>query len=78
MTFDAAQTVCLFSDGSCLQQGGWAYVLVWKKDPNKIKRGLGSASDTTNTHMELQVIIDGPAVVAKKMRRYHLYGLSIR
>lgn len=53
------KTVCLFSDGSCLDNpgaGGWAYILEYK---NAVKKQSGAKADTTNNQMELRAVIEG-------------------
>ncbi|CAD7287863.1 ribonuclease HI [Campylobacter suis] len=53
------KTVCLFSDGSCLNNpgpGGWACILEF----NGAKKELsGGESQTTNNQMELRAVIEG-------------------
>ncbi|MGG7048956.1 MULTISPECIES: ribonuclease HI [unclassified Campylobacter] len=53
------KTVCLFSDGSCLNNpgpGGWACILEF----NGVKKELsGGESQTTNNQMELRAVIEG-------------------
>lgn len=51
--------VCLFSDGSCLNNpgaGGWAYILEYK---NAVKKSSGGEAMTTNNQMELRAVIEG-------------------
>lgn len=53
------KTVCLFSDGSCLNNpgpGGWAYILEYK---GAVKKASGAQKDTTNNQMELRAVIEG-------------------
>lgn len=53
------KTICLFSDGSCLNNpgpGGWAYILEYK---NAVKKASGSERLTTNNQMELRAVIEG-------------------
>lgn len=51
--------VCLFSDGSCLNNpgaGGWAYILEYK---GVVKKSSGGEAMTTNNQMELRAVIEG-------------------
>lgn len=53
------KTVCLFSDGSCLNNpgcGGWAYIIEYEGH-KKIKSG--GEEFTTNNQMELKAVIEG-------------------
>ncbi|CAD7286854.1 Ribonuclease H [Campylobacter majalis] len=53
------KTVCLFSDGSCLNNpgpGGWAYILEYNK---AVKKQSGGEANTTNNQMELRAVIEG-------------------
>ncbi|MCD8213751.1 MAG: ribonuclease HI [Campylobacter sp.] len=53
------KTVCLFSDGSCLDNpgaGGWAYILEFN---GVVKKNSGGSKDTTNNQMELTAVIEG-------------------
>lgn len=53
------KTVCLFSDGSCLNNpgpGGWAYILEYGKAK---KEASGGKTNTTNNQMELRAVIEG-------------------
>ena len=53
------KTVCLFSDGSCLNNpgfGGWAYILEYN---GKSKEASGANELTTNNQMELTAVIMG-------------------
>ena len=53
------KTVCLFSDGSCLDNpgvGGWAYILEFN---GHIKECSGGEENTTNNQMELRAVIEG-------------------
>ncbi|AQW85256.1 ribonuclease HI [Campylobacter pinnipediorum subsp. pinnipediorum] len=53
------KTICLFSDGSCLNNpgpGGWAYILEYKEN---IKKQSGGENNTTNNQMELRAVIEG-------------------
>lgn len=53
------KTVCLFSDGSCLNNpgaGGWAYILEYN---GKSKQASGAEAMTTNNQMELTAVIMG-------------------
>ncbi|MBE2984931.1 ribonuclease HI [Campylobacter sp. RM9344] len=53
------KTVCLFSDGSCLNNpgaGGWAYILEYG---SAVKKSSGAQADTTNNQMELRAVIEG-------------------
>lgn len=51
--------VCLFSDGSCLNNpgpGGWAYILEFNGHE---KKASGGEAQTTNNQMELRAVIEG-------------------
>ncbi|AGZ82522.1 ribonuclease HI [Campylobacter fetus] len=51
--------ICLFSDGSCLNNpgaGGWAYILEYE---GYKKSSSGGATYTTNNKMEIQAVIEG-------------------
>lgn len=53
------KTVCLFSDGSCLNNpgaGGWAYILEYGKHT---KEQSGAQEITTNNQMEIRAVIEG-------------------
>ena len=53
------KTVCLFSDGSCLDNpgpGGWAYILEYGEHK---KTASGGEAHTTNNQMELRAAIEG-------------------
>ena len=53
------KTVCLFSDGSCLDNpgaGGWAYILNYN---GHTKIASGAQAYTTNNQMELRAVIEG-------------------
>lgn len=53
------KTVCLFSDGSCLNNpgaGGWAYILEFN---GASKKASGGEAMTTNNQMELRAVIEG-------------------
>lgn len=53
------KTVCLFSDGSCLENpgyGGWAYILEYNAHK---KSASGGVAQTTNNQMELTAVIEG-------------------
>ena len=53
------KTVCLFSDGSCLDNpgpGGWAYILEYGEYK---KTASGGEAHTTNNQMELRAAIEG-------------------
>ena len=53
------KTVCLFSDGSCLDNpgpGGWAYILEYGEHK---KTASGGQAHTTNNQMELRAAIEG-------------------
>lgn len=53
------KTICLFSDGSCLNNpgpGGWACILEFN---GVVKELCGGEPDTTNNQMELRAVIEG-------------------
>ncbi|KEA45265.1 ribonuclease HI [Campylobacter mucosalis] len=57
------KTICLFSDGSCLNNpgpGGWACILEFR---GVIKELSGGQADTTNNQMELRAVIEGLRVL---------------
>lgn len=55
--------VCLFSDGSCLNNpgaGGWAYILEYKANGKfSARTRSGGVKETTNNQMELRAVIEG-------------------
>ena len=66
------KTVCLFSDGSCLDNpgpGGWAYILEYSEH---VKRASGGEAHTTNNQMELRAAIEGLKAL-KQPCRVQLY-----
>ena len=66
------KTVCLFSDGSCLDNpgpGGWAYILEYGEHK---KTASGGEAHTTNNQMELRAAIEGLKAL-KQPCRVRLY-----
>ena len=66
------KTVCLFSDGSCLNNpgaGGWAYILEFN---GASKKDSGAEAMTTNNQMELRAVIEGLKAL-KEPCRVELY-----
>ena len=66
------KTVCLFNNGSCLDNpgaGGWAYVLEFNGHQ---KCASGGQAQTTNNQMELQAVIEGLKAL-KEPCRVELY-----
>lgn len=69
-------TICVYTDGSCLNngsqsaQGGWSVVI-----ENEVKqlRLSGRESATTNQRMELKAIIEGLKSIKATHKEIHVY-----
>jgi ribonuclease HI len=65
----AADTLCIFTDGSCANgMGSWAFAVV--RHDNVISENAGAVQDTTNNRMELQAVLQALAHV-RHMREPH-------
>lgn len=62
--------ITLFCDGSCLNNpgiGGWAYILMYKKEDGQMymKKDCGYMEYTTNNQMEMLALIKGLNAIKK-------------